>query len=257
MSPFTGTEGQSYTFYVRANSPLGIQSNNSNTFSGTVPDACAPTTYPNLSFLPDSLTFNYSDTYDEVTGLYDSLTVYFGVENDGTASTNPIAPQYRLELDSAGTPTSHATLGIMDIGTQLQGLSHTFTNVPFGNDSVTITLDSTNVINELDETDNTATLPLSTAPPDPELSMTASPSRVRSGDSATISWTTVGVFPMTCTVKGPGINVTDSNPTYSGNQSTGPVTAKSEYTFTCTEPTTLTTWSTTATVETVGTLEEV
>ena len=41
LSTFVGNPGQTYTFYVRANSPIGIQSANSSSVSGT-PTVCPP-----------------------------------------------------------------------------------------------------------------------------------------------------------------------------------------------------------------------
>ena len=61
----------------------------------------------------------------------------------------------------------------------------------------------------------------------PSLSITAAPSRVRSGSSATITW--ASTLTNSCTVTGPGVSRTGT----SGSAGTGPIVYQSTYTISC------------------------
>jgi len=64
-------------------------------------------------------------------------------------------------------------------------------------------------------------------PPNPELSLTAQPSRVISGNSTTLSWSSQDAD--SCSLAGPNFSASGT----SGSQSTGPITSQSIYTLTC------------------------
>ncbi len=61
----------------------------------------------------------------------------------------------------------------------------------------------------------------------PILALTANPTRVRSGNASTLTWSAQNVD--TCSLAGPGVSASGT----SGSQSTGPVTVESTYTLTC------------------------
>ncbi|MBP9842807.1 MAG: hypothetical protein KBC62_02265, partial [Candidatus Pacebacteria bacterium] len=75
-------------------------------------------------------------------------------------------------------------------------------------------------------------------------------------ETTTIRWDTVATYPtLVCSVSGPGMNLNPSG--LQGSQQTQPITAKSEYTFSCVETTTNTTWTDSVLVETQGVIEEI
>lgn len=61
----------------------------------------------------------------------------------------------------------------------------------------------------------------------PVLSLSADPTRVRSGNSSTITWSATQVT--SCAISGPGVSATG----LSGSRSTGALTSQSRYTLTC------------------------
>ena len=64
----------------------------------------------------------------------------------------------------------------------------------------------------------------------PSLSIVATPSLIRPGDSVSITWTATNVISGSCSVTGPnGFSASGE----SGTQSTGPITSESTYTLTC------------------------
>jgi Fibronectin type III domain len=100
----------------------------------------------------------------------------------------------------------------------------------------------------------------STCLPDPQLTLTATPAQVKSGQTAVITWSVGVVYNMNCTVQGPGINPAITfNPSvngasYGSPHTTGAITAKSTYSLTCTSGTA--SFTDTAIVETQGVVEE-
>src|SRR5690606_15458022 len=139
--------------------------------------------------------------------------------------------------------TETGSAGTFTIG-QTKNFTETFTSVPFGNTRVRVTIDSTNAVAESNESDNVRTFDLTIPPPDPELSITADRTLVRQGDMVTITWDATAVYPLNCTVTGPGgVNITDNAAPYNGSQNAGPISAKSEFTFRCVEPITNSTFT--------------
>lgn len=200
-----------------------------------------------------------STGFDAVTGMYNSMTVTFQTENNGGGSTG-IAPQYRIELDEGRNgyeESETGSLGVVNVG-QWANRSESFANVMFGNNRVRVTVDSANQIDEINESDNVQTLNFELPPPDPQLSIEADRTLVRQGDTVTLTWSAAAGYPMNCSVRGPaGVNVTDNAAPYDGTTNAGPITAKSEFIFRCTEPITNTVFTETEIVEVTGTPEEV
>src|SRR5690606_18176312 len=147
--------------------------------------------------------------------------------------------------------------GTFTVG-QAKNFTETFTNVPFGNTRVRVTVDSTNTVQETNESDNVRTFDLTIPPPDPELTIDADRSLVRQGDMVTLTWDATAAYPLSCTVIGPyGVNVSDSVAPYDGSQSVGPISAKSEFTFRCVEPITNSTFTDVEVVEVTSSPEEI
>jgi len=63
----------------------------------------------------------------------------------------------------------------------------------------------------------------------PALSLVASPSRVRSGNSTTLTWSSAGVTPGSCSVTGPSFFASGEN----NSQVTAPIASQTTYTFAC------------------------
>jgi plastocyanin len=217
----------------------------------------------NTNGLPDLGTPSVSHslgTFDPITGLYNTVTINFNTTNTGGMSTGGSFP-YRSRLDK-GDDGSFEDIQTGSVPTLAAGASSpvtaiNFTNVPFGPAMVELTVDEPNTIAEGDETDNTyqyrfvgGMIP----PPDPGLSITADRTQIRNNETVTLSWSRAINYPMNCRIYGPGVNI--ATPSVPGSQVTAPIVAKSEYTFSCTEPITNTTWTKSVTVETQGVIEE-
>jgi hypothetical protein len=225
-------------------------------------DSIRITTRALPNFNQPNVTFNLSPGYDPVTGRYDSVTIIFQTTNNGGSPTRADADyQVRFDRDNNGyDQTESGSLGILNVG---QGVNRTevFTDVAFSGNRVEVTVDSSNAVTESNESDNQRVLDMTIPPPNPNLEITVSRQVVRSGETVNISWNTRATYPMNCSVFGPGINPTiNFNPSVAGPTGTrqsAPINAKSEFTLRCTEPTTNTTWTDIATVEIVGSLEEI
>jgi hypothetical protein len=90
-------------------------------------------------------------------------------------------------------------------------------------------------------------------PADPNINLTITPAQlVRHGATAYVSWETTEYAGLSCRVVGPGIDSIEFDKT---NEPTPPVTAKMVYTMTCTALGAR--WTDTATVESVGEIEEI
>jgi hypothetical protein len=197
-------------------------------------------------------THNLSTAFDPATGDYNYVTVSFQTANDGNSGTANTAP-YSVQFDSR--PLVTGTIPLLARGAHSPNFTHTFNTVPFGPHSATITVDTTNAVPESNEGDNSFTYSFTIPPPDPGLSITADRIQLRNNETTIIRWTTVATYPtLSCLVTGPGMNISPAPLT--GNQTTHPITAKSEYLFKCTETTTGTTWSDSVMVETQGEIQE-
>ena len=215
---------------------------------------------PNLT--QPSVTFTPSVTVDPVTGNYDSLEVRFQTGNNGGSDTNATIT-YLVEIDYG----NNGSYDVSDTGTitnLVPGGNYNgfeiFTNVPFGNNTIRVTIDSNDDVNEVDETDNSRTLGATIAPAAPNFTLTVSPNIVREGQTATINWDTEVSYPLNCTVSGPALTTHSFNPNVNGttgNRTTGLLSSKSEYLLSCTEPITNTTFTESASVEIIPNAEEI
>jgi hypothetical protein len=192
------------------------------------------------------------------TTTYDSLAIYFQTGNIG-GSDITVNAAYTLEYDSNNDgsydTTRTGTLGTLAVG-QYVTRTETFTNVPFGTIKARVTVDYTDVITEVNETDNVGTLNDTLPPPDPGLTFTSDRIQVRHNEKANLNWSLSTPYSgITCQVYGPNINI---NPvTVPSSVETAAIPAKSEFTFKCTEGVSGTTWIKTIWVETVGEIEEI
>ncbi len=205
------------------------------------------------------VTHNLSTTFDPVTGEYDYIDIRFQTTNDGQSGTVGTAP-YSLQFDSR-TPVT-GTIPLLTRGSASPNFSERINNVTFGSHTATIVVDTNNSVAETNEGDNSVTYNFGGAipPPNPNLGITVSRPIIQAGETVMIDWNTGAAYPMNCSVFGPGVSPINFDPSVtgpSGDTLSQPITAMSEFTLRCTEPITNTTFTDTATVEIVGTLEEI
>jgi hypothetical protein len=111
LSSFTGSSGQTYEFYVLANSPSGVQSVSSNLVSATLPPVCSPTASLEVSinggpFAPGNpQAIRDTDTIDLQWSSTDSFSCV-AIDGPGfsTGSGNPTSG-----IDSVDRPARGAT----------------------------------------------------------------------------------------------------------------------------------------------------
>lgn len=220
-----------------------------NTYSGTM--SCA-VTFPNLT--QPTISYTPSAGFDLTTGNYNQVSVSFTTSNNGDAAAG--SSNYRFQFDSGNNgyeTTNSASLGTLNISQNVTRNENVL-NVPFGPTSIRILVDSSSAVAESNEGDNERTLTFTLPPPDPGLTISVDRIQVRAGESVTLTWSSVASYPMNCIVFGPGVNISPSP--RNGTQLTQGINAKSEFTYSCTEPITGTTFSDSVTVETTGTIEE-
>lgn len=183
---------------------------------------------------------------------------------------HPDAVSYTNTIPAPTVPNNIAT------AEQSDPISQTFdTGIPFGDHQLCAEVNqaagglytATDLYPENDTTgfvNNTACAGISLPMLAPPMTLDVDRSLIRSGDSVTVSWSAETAFPLTCTVNGPGISTTfDASDSYPGptvgNQSSGPLQSKSEYTLTCIENITANnyTFTVSADVEIVPKAEEI
>lgn len=205
-------------------------------------------------------------TFDQVAGTYSQVTVFFRTQNSGGSDTTSSA-DYRFELDlnNDGSYETDVTrndgIGTISVAGGENDSETVSGPIPFGTHGVRITADSSvnpGKVSETNEGDNVYTGTITTAPPDPGLSITANPTRVQNGQNSVIDWSAANPYSINCSLFGPGM-VTRSFNLLSAtaadhNIPAGPITAKSEYTISCTAGGA--TFTDTVTVETQGVIEE-
>ena len=137
-------------------------------------------------------------------------------------------------------------------------------DVPFGNYRVTVQTDtpigSGGNVDEIDESDNETIFTGTVYPPAPDIRIDTVPSRkfVRVGETVDIRWTAGLIYPMDCTVQGPGVDIdAGSFPGFPGSVTDIVINSKSEFVLECTEPLSGAVFSDTTVVEVSGTLEEI
>ena len=242
--------------------------NTTDTFSATCSGAggnasasIIVTTREKPNFNQPNVTIGNLGAFNTTTGTYASVDVTFATQNDGGSATKAAAP-YLVEMTNKA-PMSGTIPSGLNPGSQ--GFTKTVTipgPITFGTSTVKVSIDTPIATNgsvlEVTEgdADNTRTATLPVPPPDPGLSITADRTRVRNTETTTIRWNTAMSYAgLSCTVTGPSLNLTAAPAT--GSRTTQPITAKSEYTFTCTETTTGKVFKKMTTVETEGKIEEV
>jgi hypothetical protein len=188
------------------------------------------------------------------TGKYSYVDVTFATANDGGSPTTAAAA-YRVDLTGQTSLTGSIPTNLVN---GVAGFNKTVRfngAIGFGTTTVTVAVDTTNAVDESNEADNTNTAPLVIPAPDPGLSLTADRIRVRNNETTTIRWSTTTSYPtLQCVVSGPSLLINTAPA--SGSRVTQPISAKSEYTFTCTETNTGTVFKKVVMVETEGTIEE-
>jgi hypothetical protein len=208
------------------------------------------------NFSQPNITYSLSPTFNAATGAYDWIDVTFNTQNNGGSDTTANANyQVRFDRNRDGYDyTTTGSLGLVTVNQTVTKTERVTGNIPFGNSRVEVTADNTNAVAETDETDNVRTLDLTLPPPDPGLTFAVDKQRVRQGETANLTWSVSTPYAgLTCRVFGPNVNYTG----ISGTQPTAAIQAKSVYTLECTEPSTGTKFTKTATVEVEGKIEEI
>ncbi len=199
-------------------------------------------------------------TFSTTTNQYNNISLIFRTENNDGSPT-PANADYRFEFDLGNNGTYETVVNRTNALESLApgaGTNKTeqVTNVPPGVHRVRITVDSGNEATESNETDNVYTGTITIPAQDPGVSISVNSPQVRHNDTAVISWIIGTPAPtLSCVVSGPGL--TPQTYTASGNLTTPPITAKSEYSLRCTDSSTGTIWQRSVSVETTGTVEEV
>lgn len=233
---------------------------------GTGNKSLTITTRQRPNFNQPIVNFQTSPDWDTTTGNYSYVDVTFNTTNNGGSDTTANA-DYKFEADRTESGYDYITTGSMGLLTVNQTFSKT-ERIPgpihFGDLPIRITADHTNQVTETNEGDNVLTTTLRIPPPNPDLNITADKEQLREGETTTIRWTSRIVMPrfftqytyqMNCRIFGPNIDInTQSN--VAGSTETAPITAKSVFTYQCTEGFTGTVFTDTVTVETTGKMEE-
>ncbi len=225
---------------------------------GTISDTIRVTTRQIPNFNKPLVNISSFGTFDPVTATYASVNVYFSTANNGGSVTKSSAP-YMVEL--TGYPTQSGTIGVLAPGPS--GYNNTVTipgPLSFGTANVKVSIDtpisSNGSVAETIEgdADNTNATSLAITPPDPGLSITADRTRLRNGETTIIRWNIATPYTgLACEVYGPGMSINPA--TFSDDEPTQPISAKSEYTLKCTVAGT--TFQKSVFVETEGEIEEI
>ncbi len=245
----TGIPGSNFNAWVHACNSSGCSA----PIAVTAPVSCVQ--YPNLN--QPNVTYTLSPGFNPATGYYDYIDVTFQTTNNGGSDTQANA-NYEFQFDRGRDGYEHTvvgSLGTLTVGQAVNRTERVSGNIPFGNARIRVYIDNTNAVTETDEGDNTRILDLTIPPPNPNLNLVADRYQVRNGETVTLTWSVGIPYAMNCRVYGPGMDVNPSG--VSGTRVTQAIVAKSEYTFTCTEPNTNTTFTDTITVETQGEIEEI
>ena len=226
---------------------------------GTISDTIRVTTRQIPNFNKPLVNISSFGTFDPVTATYASVNVYFSTANNGGSVTKSSAP-YMVEL--TGYPTQSGTIP-SGLASGPIGYNNTVTipgPLSFGTANIKVSIDtpisSNGSVAETIEgdADNTNTTSLAITPPDPGLSITADRTRLRNGETTIIRWNIATPYTgLACEVYGPGMSINPA--TFSDDEPTQPISAKSEYTLKCTVAGT--TFQKSVFVETEGEIEEI
>jgi hypothetical protein len=218
---------------------------------------------PNLTVSPNGSP-QFSN-FDPVTKTYGQVTVLFRTQNNGGGdTTRPVDYRFELDINNDGSYEVN-TLRNDGVGALAATAGENETEtvnqpIPFGTHGIRITVDVADEVDETNEGDNVYIGTITNTPPDPNLSITANPTRVQNNQTSTITWTVGNPYSLNCSVFGPAMTTRNFNPITNGatgSTSAGPITAKSEYTLRCVEPVSGAVFTDTATVETQGVIEEI
>jgi hypothetical protein len=225
---------------------------------------------------------NYSDP-DGSEGTWGSVIIGLRALNLGTIDLPEFSRiPYKVTLDSdpnlSGTLLeANRTSDIGEFNDDLgstessRSLTRLLNDVPFGTSTVQarVNLDPTTSVTVSDsiytesgavldnnQRENEIFFPV----PRPDMQIDVGNGFVRRGESAEIEYSVdVTYNSLECQFYGPGVSIVTYRPATDGPGdvvTTGPLTAKTIYTLTCTEEYTQTTFTEEATIEVVGTLEE-
>lgn len=219
---------------------------------------------PRPNFTQPNVSHTSSASFDPATGAYNYVDVTFQTQNNGRSSTGRSAAytvQFDRNNDGSYENTANGSLPALASGAYSSPATQRFTNVNFGTVRLRVAVDTNNDVTEVNESDNERVVAnITLPPPDPGLEIFPDRYQVRNGETVTISWDTNVTYPMECSVFGPGITTVNFDPSVAGatgSRVTGPIGAKSEYTITCREPITNTTFTKKVAVETQGVIEEI
>lgn len=214
---------------------------------------------PNLT--QPEIRYDLSPGFNPATGVYDYIDITFQTRNDGRTNSG-VSANYDMQFDrngdgvyDAGDSVSGTISPLAPFGYTSPPITRRFNNVIFGNVNIRVAVDTTNTIDEVNETDNVNTVPYTLPPPDPGLTVSVDKDRVRNNESTVARWSVQATYPLSCRVYGPNIDINPA-PLPSGNRATQPIMAKSVYTLECTETITNTTFTDSASVDTEGKIEE-
>lgn len=232
-------------------------------YGGTSDPATTSVTVLSKPNLVPTFSIDPSSTFDPVTGVYDSLSINYSIANNGDTGAGAFMNEFELDRDDDGSSDDTSIDTLSGVAAHSNSPTRSVllaSSVPFGDHRVYVRADQPgDVIDETDETDNEDDRLVTVPPPDPDMTLTVSDEYVRAGEDVTLSWNMVGVYPMDCSVFGPGMATHDFDPSVDGPSdfvTVSDLTAKSEFTFECTEPVTGVTFSQKKTVEVVGQQEE-
>lgn len=219
-------------------------------------------------------------TPDPVFGTYDNFNANLLIENlgpgplpqgSGVTYLATIDPHPAHGLPQFVSPTGYynATItapAVMPGSTLSSGLTRTFNGVPFGTHQLCsrVNLDGAPNFPEhnSDTTNNSNCTNFFLAVPPPPMTLTPDRTIIRPEQTVDLTWFINIAYEMNCTVNGPGgisaaFNTLATGYPYSVTQTTGPLTSTSEFTFTCNEPITNTTFTEKAVVEVIPESQEI
>lgn len=228
---FTGNPGEGHDFYVRANDSVGIQSSDSSTFSGTVPNSC-PVVPASATIQADNCVIDPGNNTcsANVTWSSDNARPAVSVRQNGTEfSTSEDQPTGVSRTLTYGVNTfTFIHDGSEQLATD-DGLASCSCGPACWNGSVCVA-GSVN----------------------PNVALTVDKTLVRRGGSANLTWSSEPSYTGVCTVTGPrGFSI--SAPMSSGSASTGAISAKSEFVLSCEGGL----YTDRVTVEVIGSIEEI
>jgi hypothetical protein len=209
-----------------------------------------------------NVTYTTSPGFDPVTGVYEYIDINFQTKNDGYKNTD-VTTEYIVQLDTNNDGTydyeKNGTVEQLNIGQYSTIKTERVDSVTLGAMKVRTIVDSGSDLDELNESDNERVIDVTLLPPDPNMSFSSNFTQVSNGQVVTLAWNTNVTYSMNCRVYGPGIATHTFNPSVNGptgNRISQPITSKSEFTLSCTEPNTNTTFTESTIVETQGQIQE-